>query len=209
MSRTKGARNADFASTRRAMADRLRRRLADRGRGAASLRDLAEAAGVGLSTLAHYFGRRREQVVEALLRDAGEAGGEHLQRAATPTGPFARSIRDLLEDVALGHAYGVGDLHAAGLAEGLNHGLLGPTYVREILEPTVQAVERRLGAHVAVGEMRPDADLRVAAIELLAPMLIAHLHQGELGGVACRPLDLTAFREAHAAAFVRAYAVRG
>lgn len=206
MSRTKGARNADYARTRAELADRARRRLADRGRGAASLRDLADAAGVGLSTLAHYFGRRRDEVVDALLRDAGEQGADHLSRAAAPTGPFERSIRDLLDDVAAGHRFGVGDLHAAGLAEGMNHPALGPSYITAILEPTVQAVERRLAVHVAAGEMH-EADLRVAAIELLAPMLVAHLHQQELGGAACRPLNLDAFREAHATAFVRAYRV--
>ena len=56
------------------------------------------------------------------------------------------------------------------------------------------------------GEMRV-ADLRHAAMSLLAPLLLAILHQRELGGTTVRQMDLETFMDDHAAAFVRAYAV--
>lgn len=156
-----------------------------------------------MPTLKHHFGGRNE-VVAAVLDHAGAAGAPHLQAGATPSGPLDRSVRAFLAYAAMGHRHGVGDLHAIGLTEGIGHGVLGPRYVSVILEPTLQALEARLAAHVAAGEMR-DANLRHAALALLAPLLLAQLHQDELGGAACRPLDLDAFLEDHAAAFVRAY----
>ena len=44
-------------------------------------------------------------------------------------------------------------------------------------------------------------------MSLLAPLLLAILHQRELGGTSVRQMDLDGFLEDHASAFVRAYAV--
>ena len=203
MSRTKGARNADYAERRANLIARLGRRLADRSLGQASLRELAASAEVTIPTLRHYFGGR-EEVVAAVLGAAEEAGQPYRAAASAPQGTFEVSIRQLLDYAASGHRHGVGDLHAIGLTEGLGHAQLGPRYVLSILEPTLQAVEARLAAHVASGEMR-QADLRHAALALIAPLLLAQLHQGELGGSRCRPLDLEAFLDDHAEAFVRAF----
>ena len=47
----------------------------------------------------------------------------------------------------------------------------------------------------------------VAASQLLAPVLIAVLHQHALGGTQCRPLHLPGFVANHLDAFLRAYEV--
>lgn len=204
MSRTRGARNADHAQRRAALIGRLRSRLADRASGQASLRELAASAGVSVPTLTHYFGNR-DDIVAAVMADSRREGQVHLDLAATPQGGFAHSVRQLLSYAAAGHLAGVAQLHVIGLTEGIGHERLGSSYVEGILEPTLQAVEARLSAHVAKGEMR-DLDVRHAALALLSPLLIAQLHQGELNGSSCRPLDIGRFVEDHAAGFVRAYA---
>ena len=81
---------------------------------------------------------------------------------------------------------------------------LGPAYINEILEPTLKAVEARLARHRAEGELR-SCDLRHAALALIAPPLLALLHQGELFGSLCRPLDINAFLKDHLDGFLRAY----
>ena len=202
MTRSKGSRNADYDARRAELVARLHKRLADRTGGAASLRDLAAAAGVSVPTLSHYFGRR-EEIVTAVLAALGESGEPHLAAAAQPGGPFPTSIRQLLSEVADGHRFGVGAIHTVGLTEGLGNERIGPDYVNSILEPTLQAVERRLAAHIALGEMR-QTDARHAALALIAPAVLALLHQNELGGGTCRPLDLEKFLDEHAQAFVRA-----
>lgn len=209
MSRTRGARNADYEERRSALLSRLRGRLADRALGQPSMRELAAAAGVSVPTLTHYFGAR-DDLVAAVLEHSLQAGQEQLTHAATPQGTFAASIRQLLEHAALGHSYGVSALHRIGLTEGLGHESLGPAYVQMTLEPTLQAIEKRLSAHVDAGEMRRDTDVRHAALQLLTPLLFAQLHQHELGGDQCRPLDVQDFIADHADMFVRAYgALRG
>jgi AcrR family transcriptional regulator len=203
VSRTVGARNAGHAERRAALIGRLRTRLANREIGQASLRELAASAGVSVPTLSHYFGTRQD-IVAAVLAHSREEGEPHLAMAARPQGPFAQSVRQFLAYAAMGHLAGVSQLHVIGLTEGIGHAGLGPRYVEAILEPTLQAIEARLAAHVAAGEMR-DVDLRHAALTLLSPLLLAQLHQGELNGSGCRPLDLDRFMEDHAAGFVRAY----
>jgi hypothetical protein len=96
-------------------------------------------------------------------------------------------------------------LHALGLAVGMMDPTLGPEYLRQILEPTVEALEARLARHVARGELRA-GDLRHMALSLVAPPLVALLHQGALGGAGTRPLSYEAFCADHVDAFVRAWA---
>jgi hypothetical protein len=49
-------------------------------------------------------------------------------------------------------------------------------------------------------------DTRHAALALLSPVILALLHQAELGGAKDHPLDVDRFLSDHAAAFARAYA---
>lgn len=79
-----------------------------------------------------------------------------------------------------------GLLHRIGLAQGLRNPGTGLDYLVELLEPTLQAVEQRLKAHVAQGEMRP-AETRHAALMPLSPLVLALLHQHDLGAPAAAP----------------------
>lgn len=204
MPRMVGTPNRTTAKRRAELLDRIRARLQDRGAGPASWRDMAAAAGVSLSSLTHHFGRR-DDVIRALMEDEKSQGAEPLAVMARPTGDFATSMRDAVGHLAGGliHA-GLDRMIASGLAEGLGHPTVGPAFVTNLLEPMIEAAEARLDAHVARGEMR-GGDTRLAAIQLIAPVLIAVLHQRPLGGAAVRPLDLDAFASDHVDSFVRSW----
>jgi AcrR family transcriptional regulator len=203
MPRTEGARDARHAERRRAMIDRMRARLGEAGATHASWRELAAAAGVGLSTLTHYFGRR-DDVVRAVMEQDLEDGAEPLAVMALPTGPFERSIRDAVSHLAAGLSFGgLSRTFATGLVQCLRHPSLGPAFLDMALEPTIRTVEARLQAHIDRGEMQGDP--RAAALMLISPLLVAHLHQHELGGTRTRPLDLESFGRDVADRFIRAY----
>lgn len=170
-----------------------------------SWREMARAAGVGLQTLAHHFGRR-EDVVAAVLADRRAAGSEALEVLARPQGDLADSVRSALAHMRAGlEEHEVGAILGLGLHEGLGHPTLGPRMLAESLEPMLAALEARLAAHAELGELRSGVDPRAAALALAAPPILAVLHQGALGGRAVRPLDLDAALEAQAAAFVRGW----
>jgi AcrR family transcriptional regulator len=205
MSRVKGSRNADYAQERERLLAAVRPRLLAPDGAQASFRELAAAAGVSVPTLRHYFGTREsllKEVMAAMHRD----GGPYLLAAATePHGPARESLRWYLDQLLVGWGFGVGDMTAFGLAAGLRQTELGPAYVQELLEPTLQAAESRLARHVADGELRR-CDVRHAALSLVCPVLMALLHQHQLSGTRCRPLDMGRLVEEHLDAFLRAYA---
>lgn len=206
MSRTRGAKAADHEARRAALLAAMHARLVAPDLPPPSLRELAVAAGVTLPTLAHHFGKR-EDIVAALIEELGRQGAPYLADAAATDLPFAASIAALLELITGGLTEGgVAALHVLGLREGLRQGRIGPAYVEAILEPTLAAAEARLALHIARGEMVA-ADPRHAAIALVSPLLVAALHQQELGGADVRCLDLAALARDHGAAFVRAYRV--
>ncbi|MGL4441314.1 MAG: hypothetical protein ACRCUE_18820, partial [Bosea sp. (in: a-proteobacteria)] len=66
------------------------------------------------------------------------------------------------------------------------------------------AAEQRLATHIERGQMR-DVDVRTAALALLSPVILAMLHQRDLGGEVVRCLDMQAFAAVHAEAFIRGY----
>lgn len=204
MARPEGARDARHAERRSEMIHKMRTRLGEAGATHASWRELAAAAGVGLSTLSHYFGRR-DDVVKAVLEQDLEDGQEPLAVMATPSGPFEKSIHDAVGHLAAGLSHGgLSRTYATGLVQCLRHPSLGPVFLENALEPTIRAVEARLQAHVSLGEMVGDP--RQGALMLISPLLIAYLHQAELGGAETRHLDLDRFSAAVAASFVRAHA---
>jgi len=204
MARVKGSRNADYEQERKRLVEAVSARMLQPGGAEASFRELAEAADVSVATLRHYFGTREALLVE-VLKSMHRGGLPYLHAAATEFhGPVRESLKWFLETVAEGWRRGVGAVHVFGLTAGMANATLGPAYVQEVLEPTLQAAEARLARHVAEGELRR-CDIRHAALELVCPVVLGLLHQVQLGGSRCRPLDLARFLEDHLDTFLRAY----
>jgi AcrR family transcriptional regulator len=206
MGRRPGARNADFEQKRQELLRRVRARLLEPDGARASFRELAAAAEVGPATMRHYFGSRTG-VVQAALEQVYQEGLPYLMLVTRPpTTDLRTSLEQLLQMVVMGMNAGVGHVHALGLAAGLRDPDLGPAYLDRVLEPTLQAFEAHLAHHAARCALREGVDLRVAALALLSPMVLGALHQNELGGTQCRPLDLSALVSAHLDAWLRGYA---
>lgn len=205
MARLTGARNSDYDARRNDLIVKVRDRLAVQDGHPPSFRELALAAAVSVATLRHYFGTR-EQLVRAVFAASRGTGERHLARArASECEGLEPSLRLFLDRVVQGWTVGqVGVLHRIGLSEGLRSPGTGLDYLVDILEPILQALEVRLVGHIEAGTM-VKADTRHAALMLLSPIVLALLHQHDLGGTRCRPLDLAALIEEHLKVFVRAY----
>jgi AcrR family transcriptional regulator len=173
------------------------------------MRDLARAIDVSTPTLRHYF-VTREALIEAVLAKEHASALPYLHHIATgPLPPLRESISEVMGYILSGLIdSGVQELHVLGLRAGLKSPALGPAYLTQVLEPSLTALETRLQRHASRGEVRCE-NSRVAALQLLSPVLLAVLHQRQLGGDQCRPLGLSAFVESHVEAFVRAWAAEG
>ncbi|MFO1427045.1 MAG: TetR/AcrR family transcriptional regulator [Steroidobacteraceae bacterium] len=210
MARTAGARNADFEARRSALIAKARERLSLQAGEPPSFRELALAAGVRVATLRHYFGSR-EQLIKAVFTHYLQAGERHLERtrasAAAGSDDLEASLKQFLTRVVQGWNNGfVGSLHRIGLSEGLRNPRTALDYLVDVLEPTLQALEVRLRKDVEAGVI-VECDTRHAALMLLSPLLLALLHQNDLGGTRCRPLSLPALIDEHVRVFARAYRV--
>jgi AcrR family transcriptional regulator len=202
-----GARNAQFEERRSALIAKARARLSLQTGEPPSFRELALAAGVSVTTLRHYFGSR-EALIKAVFEFYLVTGQRHLDRARAPEAvdvDLEASLKVFLSRVVMGWTQGfVGELHRIGLAEGLRNTRTALDYLNDVLEPTLQALEHRLKNYVAQGVV-VDCDTRHAALMLLSPLLLALLHQHDLGGTRCRPLAIPALIDEHVRVFVRAY----
>jgi AcrR family transcriptional regulator len=197
MGRPPGARNVDHEQRRTELVDAVSAALMQLGAGA-SLRQLAESAGTHVTVLRHYFGDRsglvRAVMARAHAQSAPYRAAASAPRAPDVTGAIATQLREI---VMAWRRFGVGRLHVVGIGEGLGSGELGPAYVSEVLEPTLVPCEALLTALIERGDLDP-IDVRAGALALVAPVVLALFHQDELGGRACRPLDVDAFVEEHA-----------
>jgi AcrR family transcriptional regulator len=207
MSRTKGAVDADYAIKRARILNKLRVRfMAGQSQGI-RFSAMAKIAGVSIPTLRHYFPSRSD-VLSALLQQLGEEGSFYVARFANGSSP---SLEDTLKELGFGIKQGVNQggtsgIHAMGLNEGLGDAKIGPSYLQSILEPTLQALETRLTKHIKKGEMK-SCDVRFAALNFIAPILVAYLHQGKLGGTKVRPMQVDALVTEQIGTFVKAYGV--
>ncbi len=207
MPRRPGTPHHDHAEKRARLLEALGARLLAEGP-SPSLRELAAAAGVTIPTLRHYFGGRQD-VIRAVFGDWHARGAAELAAVATADGPLRRSIRRALEHTASGlEATPLNRMLAVGLAEGLVAPAAAEAFLTELLEPSLVALERRLAAHIARGELR-GVDARIGALLLLAPLILAAQHQFSLGGRALRPLSLRRLVRSSVDGFVRAYGVAG
>jgi AcrR family transcriptional regulator len=168
----------------------------------ASLSDLAAAANVSTTTLKHYFGDR-DGVIAAVLSTARDDAAAYLSAGATAgaRGP-ERSLPDLLlGTVVAWQEHGLDRLFTGALSLGLGSSVRGPAFLQHLLEPFLQATEALLAEHEHRGQLPPStaAGRRSAALALLAPVVLALLHQDALGGTEVRPLDVRELARAHAA----------
>ena len=135
-------------------------------------------------------------------------GQRHLDRTRAPEAAdvdLEASLKEFLSRVVIGWTRGfVGELHRIGLSEGLRNTRTALDYLNDVLEPTLQALEQRLKNYAAQGVI-VDCDTRHAALMLLSPLLLALLHQHDLGGTRCRPLAIPALIDEHVKVFARAY----
>lgn len=206
MARTAGARNTHYEDRRNALIIKARERLELQSGGAPSFRELALAAGVSVATLRHYFGSR-EELIRSVFAYYLLGAEKHLARASqTESGDLVAELTGVLQRIVIGWTRGnVGALHRIGLSEGLRNPATALHYLMDVLEPTLQALERRLDSYREQGTVRADTLPRHAALALLAPLVLALLHQIDLGGTRCRPLSLDDLIDQHVAMFVRAY----
>jgi AcrR family transcriptional regulator len=207
--RTPGVKNHDHDERKRLLARKILKVVVETG-GHPSLQRLARDTGSSIPTIKHYFGDRSGAVAEA-LRTVREDAHQQFRAIASPgRAKLARSLQTMV--VGLVDAwtrFGVGPLFAAGLSAGLLDDTTGPGYVDGVLEPTVRALEARLTVHARRGELDlepgDEEGIRAAALTLLSPILVALLHQNDLAGRRCRPLDIDAFVKLHLERFIRAY----
>jgi len=171
------------------------------------LRQLAIAAGVTVPTLRHYFGDR-EDLVEAVLEEIFLHGERYLELGAEPYGDLDQSIRAFLNALAecLVEGPKLGDKIAIAFLEGFYSTRLGPLALNYVIEPPLQAMEKRLAAHQARGELG-DVDLRCAALMLISPLLVACMHQQQMFGDQVRPLNFAPVIDSAASSFMKAYGV--
>lgn len=206
MPRPRGRRDEAYETRRDELLDRLEVRLTAPDGHQVGLRALAEGVGVSYPTLRHYFGSRAG-ILEAFFARREKEGAFYIEQMARTELPFAASIAEAVNAIA--GATRISQfraLHDIGLREGLLQPEAGTLYLASIFEPTLQAVEKRLEAHMLKGEMR-QADARFAALSLLSPIILGSLHQHSLAGAALRPLDLDAFATELAERFIAAYAM--
>ncbi len=205
MPRPKGARDADYGVKRSALLRKLSERLIQLDDTRPSLRQLAIAAGVTVPTLRHYFGDR-EDLVEAVLEEIFVHGERYLERGAEPYGELDQSIRAFLKTLAevLVDGPKLGDKIAIAFLEGFYSRRLGPLALNYVIEPPLKAMEKRLAAHQARGELG-DVDLRCAALMLISPLMVACMHQKQMFGDEVRPLDFTPLIDSAASSFMKAY----
>ncbi|MFN0073050.1 MAG: hypothetical protein ACKVVP_16315 [Chloroflexota bacterium] len=207
--RPAGTRNPDHDVKKRALARKLLAAVVASG-GRPSLHDLARTAGTSIPTINHYFGERSSAIAEALRTVEADAV-EYLNEVATPSD---EKLQASLQTVAQNFArawtdFGVGALFTAGMTAGLADPVAGPGYLDGVLEPTLQAIETRLRIHAERGEMdiaaTDELAIRIAALAFISPVILALMHQNDLSGDRCRPLDMDAFIRRHVERFVRAY----
>lgn len=204
MGRPAGSRNRDHDETRHRLAAGLAHHLLRPDGQAATFKDLAAAAGVSAATLKHYFGDRAG-VVAAVAEAFAVDAAPHLASMVEvdPGVDVAASLEGVLVGfLEAWRRHGVGRAFAGAVAVGLEHERNGPAVVVGVLEPFLQAMEELLSVHVARGDL-PAIPLRESALTVVAPVLVALLHQDSLGGAGCRPLDVSAFIRVHVRSVVR------
>ena len=212
MGRPLGARNREYEQRRAGLARQLAGRLQRDDGTPAGLSDLGAAAGVSTTTLRHYFGDR-DGVVQAVLETVRDDSAGYLDAGTTAGGrPPERTLPELLAGTVLAwRRHGLDRTLTGALAVGLGSDTRGPHVVTDLLEPLLTATERLLKQHSDAGELPAltDEERREAALALVAPVLLALIHQDALSGHAVRHLDVENLAQRHAALVLAGLRHRG
>ena len=203
MGRPRGRRSEDYEAKRDALAEQVYFALMDDAH--VSLSGMASHSGVSRPTLVHYFGDRNG-AVRAALSSAARLGRRFLGHLVSlPIDDPQTTLTQVLELTIAGwRDHGVGHLHGVGIQVGLADTPTAHCYLSEILDPLTESVQILLDRMVRDGTVQ-HADTRMAAVQLLSPVIIALLHQHGLGGRTTAPLDEEALAQEHARAFLLAY----
>ncbi|MFW5661830.1 MAG: TetR/AcrR family transcriptional regulator [Oceanicaulis sp.] len=157
-----------------------------------SLRQFAIKAGVSEPTLRHYFSDR-QGVVIAIIGYFAEGARDWLARSAEPGETLREAVTGYAGLAMEGSRRDVfAQAHAFAFVESIHDRAVARTYLEQIIEPSLQALERRLGPSIDPDGADPDR-VRHGAIFLYAPVLVAVLHQRLLAGEETRPLDMSRF----------------
>jgi AcrR family transcriptional regulator len=208
MARTAGSRNAGYEEQRLTLARKAAIALRGDGGTELSLRDLAAAADTSVATLRHYF-KDRGGLLQAVMEVHRADAAPFLAMAAqAKVGDVRRSLLDFLKGFSMAWVkHDVGRMYASTFSLGLAHQQVGFGFVSHVLEPVLQTGETMLRQHAERGELRLD-DVRHASLMFLSPVVLALLHQHNLDGARCRPLDLGKMLETHVDAFLRAFGTK-
>lgn len=204
MGRPRGSRNADYHDKRRELARKVAKTLVAAPADHTSLRELARAADVSVSTMRHYF-EDRTGLVEAALVEMGTTAQGYLDHAVGElTGPPQERLESWLHVlVDAWTRYRVGRAHAVGLAEGL-YADCGPSYVQHLYRPFYEATVRVLSTLQAEGQL-DFTNVRRAALVLLAPVQTALSLQESLKANDTVRVDLVHLIEDHVERFLRGW----
>lgn len=165
--------------------------VADRS-GPVSLRQFAIRAGVSEPTLRHFFGDR-QGVVIAILHHFARQADAWLARSAEPGTGLEASVDGYLQMSLEGFDNSLFvQAHAFALVESIHDPEVARAYLSIVVEPSLQAIERRLAPGISPDGQNPER-VRHAALALYSTMLFAVLHQRLLRGQEARPLNMDAF----------------
>ncbi len=195
--RTRGAKNADFEASKSAIVRTVAGFVISTP-GPHSFRSLAAASGLNTGTVRHYFGDAAGLIREVLKQLHSNA--EPFLRKAKQDVPADahEACLQFLMSVVFAWRQGLGAIHQLGMLYGLSNKDFGPSYLELVLEPTLATAEVRFASLVERGVILP-TDVRAAALSLVAPVVLALMHQDAFGGGAVHPLDVVAFAKQHAA----------
>lgn len=157
-----------------------------------SLRQFAIRAGVSEPTLRHYF-KDRQGVVIAIISFFADGARDFLERSAQSAGSVEDAVKSYGALATEGADTDIfAQAHAFALVESIHDPHVARAYLDRIIEPSLKALESRLGSAAQTESLTSD-EIRHAAIALYSPILIAVLHQRLLRGSEARPLDMASF----------------
>jgi AcrR family transcriptional regulator len=153
---------AKTAGRRREIVDAAMRLFAARGYRATSMREVAAASGIGLSTLTHHFPDKEALLIEALRR-RDEMGTSLLPEGADRFAEYIVSQARINDDLR-----GLIEVYTVLSAEATTVDHPGRDYFIERFAGLERDYAEHLGELAAAGRLREGVDPRIAATSLVA-----------------------------------------